>query len=265
MANAGKTTTAVAASDGGSCLNDASVWDPPRAPRRAVARPGRAGGVAATASSRSSPRAASLALTSSDRATNGGCGPARRDAVDGGEERASAGAQGRGLRARADAVPPHVPATISGDSRARRRPGAGDDGSGGRVRASWPSVARWFTRNQAREAAETVALLDAITEAVGRQGTGRGFGSRGRGARGGAGVRAALERNACRGASAPPPGGGGGDRRRRRGERQIHIETVVRADDAPGAVERGRSSVAFAAELAALRTVAVRRRRRSKF
>ena len=28
VANAGKTTTAVAASDGGSCLNDASVWDP---------------------------------------------------------------------------------------------------------------------------------------------------------------------------------------------------------------------------------------------
>ena len=72
-------------------------------------------------------------------------------------------------------------------------------------------LARWFTRNQAREAAETVALLDAITEGL------AGGTSRGSGAAGGA---AARRRELCASLAAEclewsvrhlPSGGGGGD------------------------------------------------------
>ena len=65
-------------------------------------------------------------------------------------------------------------------------------------------LARWFTRNQAREAAETVALLDAVTEGL-AGGTRRAREPRTARARGGASCARRSPRNAWSGACGTSP------------------------------------------------------------
>ena len=114
-------------------------------------------------------------------------------------------------------------------------------------------LARWFTRNQAREAAETVALLDAITEGLAdpmsnddrRHGFRENLG--GHRAEAGA-LREArrrvpeVEREAPAGGCrrGGRVGGRGGRGGRRRGQRQVHPPQALRLSDPPEPREEAR-------------------------
>ena len=194
---------------------------------------------------------ASLALTSSDRATKVAAAEflhaatllmvgrnARRPAPKGGDY------------ARADAVPPHVPATISRILELAVDP---EPVTKQLFSSLAYQLARWFTRNQAREAAETVALLDAITEGL------AGGDEPGSGAADGA---AARRRELCASLAAEclewsvrhlPSGGGGGDQ----GGAAVNVKSILRRLFAlmthPEPSKRLGASVALRRSLVALR------------
>ena len=255
VANAGKTTTAVAASDGGSCLNDASVWDPDRRVGVEVSVGGGPGGGAAKLTvslDAALPRAASLALTSSDRATKVAAAEflhaatllmvgrnARRPAPKGGDYAREPTPFHRTYRR---LFPVILELAVDPEPVTKQL-----------FSSLAYQLARWFTRNQAREAAETVALLDAITEGL------AGGDEPGSGAADGA---AARRRELCASLAAEclewsvrhlPSGGGGGDQ----GGAAVNVKSILRRLFAlmthPEPSKRLGASVALRRSLVALR------------
>ena len=93
-------------------------------------------------------------------------------------------------------------------------------------------LARWFTRNQAREAAETVALLDAITDGLAGRSPSAAFGWSAGSAAGAVAQRrelcASLAAECLKWSVRNVPGGSGGGARGDDGGVAVNVKSILR-------------------------------------